>query len=152
MKPYLRPSLVRSRWRRILLPCFANAKPLPEAGNNNYLVSECDHLPEAGNIYIGIHPSVHTSVYSLWAPPKAANVAKLIRRRRISLKRDNHPYGTGPRAGRGGIAAVGLNDEFEHGIVKMKHDPFGFVTRQIFPFLCATARRMAFPKGFSKTC
>ena len=50
------------------LPCFANAKPLPEAGNNylgsecnhlpeaanNYLGSECDHLPEAGNIYIGI--------------------------------------------------------------------------------------------------
>ncbi len=31
---------------RILLPCFANAKPLPEAGNN-YLGSECDHLPEA---------------------------------------------------------------------------------------------------------
>jgi hypothetical protein len=30
----------------------------------------------------------------LWAPPKAAHVAKLIRRRRISLKRDNHP----PRA------------------------------------------------------
>jgi hypothetical protein len=41
--------------RRILLPCFANAKPLPEAGNN-YLGSECDHLPEAGNMYIGIHP------------------------------------------------------------------------------------------------
>jgi hypothetical protein len=41
------PSLVRRRRRRILLPCFANAKPLPEAGNNNYLGSECDHLPEA---------------------------------------------------------------------------------------------------------
>jgi hypothetical protein len=69
------PSLVR---RRILLPCFANAKPLPEAGNNNYLGSECDHLPEAGNnnylgsecdhlpeagnIYIGIHSSTHPSV------------------------------------------------------------------------------------------
>ena len=48
MKPYLHPSLVRRRRRRILLPCFANAKPLPEAGNN-YLGSECDHLPEAGN-------------------------------------------------------------------------------------------------------
>ena len=36
------------------------------------------------------HPSAHTSAYSLWAPPKAANVAKLIRRRRISLKHDNH--------------------------------------------------------------
>jgi hypothetical protein len=48
------------------LPCFANTKPLLEAGNN-YLGSECDHLPEAGN------------------------VAKLIHRRRISLKRDNHP-------------------------------------------------------------
>jgi hypothetical protein len=72
---------------------FANAKPLPdapEAGKNNYLGSECDHLPEAGNIYIGIHPSAHTSAYSLWAPPKAVNVAKLIHRRRISLKRDNH--------------------------------------------------------------
>jgi hypothetical protein len=40
---------VRRRRRRILLPCFANAKPLPEAGNNNYLGSEGDHLPEAGN-------------------------------------------------------------------------------------------------------
>ena len=92
MKPYLHPSLVRRRKRRILLPCFANAKPLPEAGNNNYLGSECDHLPEAGNMYNGIQSSAHTSAYSLWAPPKAANVAKLIRRRRISLKRDNHPY------------------------------------------------------------
>jgi hypothetical protein len=54
------PSLVRRRRRRILLPCLANAKPLPEAGNNNYLMSECNHLPEAGNIYIGIHPSAHT--------------------------------------------------------------------------------------------
>jgi hypothetical protein len=45
--------------RRILLPCFANAKPLPEAGNNNYLGSECDHLPEEGNIYISIHSSAH---------------------------------------------------------------------------------------------
>ena len=80
------PLLVRRRRRRILLPCFANAKPLPEAGNN-YLGSECDHLPEAGNIYISIHSSAHPSAYSLWAPP---NVAKLIRRRRISLKRDNH--------------------------------------------------------------
>jgi hypothetical protein len=43
------PSHGRHRRRRILLPCFANAKPLPEAGNNNYLGSECDHLPEAGN-------------------------------------------------------------------------------------------------------
>ena len=60
--------------RRILLPCFANAKPLPEAGNN-YLGSECDHLPEAGNICISIHSSAHPSAYSLWAPPKAANVA-----------------------------------------------------------------------------
>ena len=92
MNPYLHPLLVRRRRRRILLPCFANAKPLPEAGNKNYLGSECDHLPEAGNIYIGIHPSVHPSAYSLWAPPKAANVAKLIHRRRISLKRDDHPY------------------------------------------------------------
>jgi hypothetical protein len=32
---------------------------LPEAGNNNYLGSECDHLPEAGNIYNGIHSSTH---------------------------------------------------------------------------------------------
>ena len=47
-----------------------------------YLESECDHLPEAGNIYIGIHPTI---------PPEAANVAKLIRRRRISSKRDKHP-------------------------------------------------------------
>jgi hypothetical protein len=85
----LPPSLVRRRRRRILLPCFANANPLPEAGNNS-LGSECDHLPEAGNIYISIHSSAHPSAYSLWAPPKAANVAKLIRRRRISLKRDNH--------------------------------------------------------------
>jgi hypothetical protein len=45
------------------------------------------------------YPSAHTSPYSLWAPPKAANVAKLIRRRRISLKRDNHPQRMG-----GGIA------------------------------------------------
>ena len=30
---------MRRRRRRILLPCFANAKPLPEAGNNNYLGS-----------------------------------------------------------------------------------------------------------------
>jgi hypothetical protein len=74
---------VRRRRRRILLPCFANAKPLPEAGNNNYLGSECDHLPEAGNIYIGIHPMRS-------ARPYLGNVAKLIRRRRISLKRDNH--------------------------------------------------------------
>ena len=72
---------MRRRRRRILVPCFANAKPLPEAGNN-YLGSECDHLPEAGNIYISIHSSAHTSAYSLWAPPKAANVAKLTRRRR----------------------------------------------------------------------
>ena len=34
--------------RRILLPCFANAKP----------------LPEAGNIYIGIHPSAHPSAHT----------------------------------------------------------------------------------------
>jgi hypothetical protein len=40
-------SWLRRRRRRILLACFANAKPLPEAGNN-YLGSECDHLPEAG--------------------------------------------------------------------------------------------------------
>jgi hypothetical protein len=33
-----------------------------------YLGSECDHLPEAGNTYIGIHPSAYPS----------ANVAKLI--------------------------------------------------------------------------
>ena len=59
MKPYFYPSLVRRRRRRILLPCFANAKPLPEAGNNNYLGSECDHLPEAGNIYIYGYPSIH---------------------------------------------------------------------------------------------
>jgi hypothetical protein len=83
-------SWLRRRRRRILLACFANAKPLPEAGNN-YLGSECDHLPEAVNIYIGIHSSAHPSAHTLWAPPKAANVAKLIRRRRISLKRDNHP-------------------------------------------------------------
>jgi hypothetical protein len=57
---------------------------LPEAGNNNYLGSECDHLPEAGNIYIGIHPMRS-------ARPYLDNVAKLIRQRRISLKRDNHP-------------------------------------------------------------
>jgi hypothetical protein len=38
-----------------------------------------------------IKPLVLTSAYSLCAPPKAANVAKLIRQRRISLKRDNHP-------------------------------------------------------------
>jgi hypothetical protein len=57
------PSLVRRRRRRILLPCFANAKPLPEAGNN-YLGSECDHLPGAGNIYISIHSSAHPSAYS----------------------------------------------------------------------------------------
>ena len=63
------PSLVRRRRRRILLPCFANAKLLPEAGNN-YLGSECDHLPEAGNIYISIHSSAHTSAYSLWAPER----------------------------------------------------------------------------------
>ena len=68
---------MRRRRRRILLPCFANAKPLPESGNNNYLGSECLHLPEAGYIYIGIRPYL-------------GNVAKLIRRRRISLKRDNH--------------------------------------------------------------
>jgi hypothetical protein len=64
MKPYLYPSLVRRRRRRILLPCFENAKPLPEAGNNNYLGSECDHLPEAGKIYIGIHPSAHPSAHT----------------------------------------------------------------------------------------
>jgi hypothetical protein len=29
----------------------------PEAGNN-YLGSECDHLPEAGNIYIGVASEV----------------------------------------------------------------------------------------------
>ena len=74
---------MRRRRRRILLPCFANAKPLPEAGNNNYLGSECDHLPKAGNIYIGIHPMRS-------ARPYLGNVARLIRRRRISLKRDNH--------------------------------------------------------------
>ena len=28
-----------------------------------YLGSECDHLPEAGNIYIGIHPSTHPSAH-----------------------------------------------------------------------------------------
>jgi hypothetical protein len=39
------------------------------------------------------HTSAHTSVYSLWEPP-TANVAKLIRLRHISLKRDHHP----PRA------------------------------------------------------
>jgi hypothetical protein len=45
---------------------------LPEAGNN-YLVSECDHQPEAGNIY-------------RFSPLRAylGNVAKLIRRRRMS--------------------------------------------------------------------
>jgi hypothetical protein len=48
---------------RILLHCCANAKPLPEAGNN-YLGSECDHLPEAGNIYISIHPSAHPSAHT----------------------------------------------------------------------------------------
>jgi hypothetical protein len=54
---HVRPE--RAPGRRILLPCFANAKPLPEAGNN-YLGSECAHLPEADKIYIGIHPSTHT--------------------------------------------------------------------------------------------
>ena len=34
-----------------LITLFANAKPLPEAGN--YLGSECDLLPEAGNNYLG---------------------------------------------------------------------------------------------------
>jgi hypothetical protein len=62
------------------LPCFANTKPLLEAGNN-YLGSECDHLPEAGN-NIYRYPSIS---------PYLGNVAKLIHRRRISLKRDNHP-------------------------------------------------------------
>jgi len=67
-------SCLRRRRRRILVPCFANAKPLPETGNN-YLGSECDHLPPAGNII----------------RPYLGDVAKLIRRRPISLKRDNHP-------------------------------------------------------------
>ena len=61
------------------------------------------HSPEKSSVKLVhhqnliVHPhlpgSVHiqASSYSLWAPPKAANVAKLIRRRRISLKRDNHP-------------------------------------------------------------
>jgi hypothetical protein len=73
---------------------FCERKTLPEAGNNNYLGSECDHLPEAGNIYIGIHPSTHPSAHPfLCSPtrPYLGNVAKLIRRRRISLKRDNQP-------------------------------------------------------------
>ncbi len=93
MNAFLHSLLVRSRRRRILLPFFANAKPLPEAGNNNYLGSECDHLPEAGNICIGIHPSVnkqhhlslHTSAYSLWAPPKAANALRLEPRANVVL-------------------------------------------------------------------
>jgi hypothetical protein len=76
---------VRRRRRRILLPCFANAKPLPEAGNNNYLGSEWDHLPEAGNIYIYCYPFLRPPIR-----PYLGNVAKLIRRRRISSKRDNH--------------------------------------------------------------
>jgi len=60
---------------------FAIPPPIPPLihdcayGAFYYLGSECDHLPPAGNIYIGIHPSAHTSAYSLWAPPKAANVA-----------------------------------------------------------------------------
>jgi hypothetical protein len=66
------PSLVRRRRRRILLPCFANAKPLPEAGNNNYLGSECDHLPEAGNNnYPGSecdHLPEAGNIYIYWYP------------------------------------------------------------------------------------
>jgi hypothetical protein len=63
------PSLVRRRRRRIVLPCFANANPLPEAGNNNYLGSECDYLPEAGNniYWYPSYANAHTSAYSLWA-------------------------------------------------------------------------------------
>jgi len=38
---------------------------------------------------------------------------------------------TGSCAGRGSIAAVGIDDEFEHVIVTLKHDPFGFVTTEI---------------------
>jgi hypothetical protein len=47
------------------------------------------------------------------------------------LHENTFTLGTGTRAGRGGIAAVGLDDEFEHFIVKMKHDLFGFVTTDI---------------------
>jgi hypothetical protein len=61
--------------------------PLPihdcAVGAFDYLGSECDHLPEAGNI---IRPSLRPPIR-----PYLGNVAKLIRRRRISLKRDNHP-------------------------------------------------------------
>jgi hypothetical protein len=73
IRPYLRPSLVRRRRRRISLNVGSECDHLgnnnylgsecdhlPEAGNNNYPGSECDHLPEAGNIYIGIYPSAHT--------------------------------------------------------------------------------------------
>jgi hypothetical protein len=63
--PYIHPSAHLSTHTSTLLPCFANAKPLPEAGNKNYLGSECDHLPEAGNIYIGTHPMRSAHPYLL---------------------------------------------------------------------------------------
>ena len=66
------PSLVRRRRRRILLPCFANATPLPEAGIrsqgnyiDNYLGSECDHLPrQAIYILVSIRPYLHTHTHT----------------------------------------------------------------------------------------
>jgi hypothetical protein len=42
--------------------------------------------PAGGRQYIYWHPSLRPSLH-----PSLRNVAKLIRRRRISLKRDNHP-------------------------------------------------------------
>jgi hypothetical protein len=92
--PYIHPSAHLSTQTSTLLPCFANAKPLPEAGNNNYLGSECDHLPEAGNTYIGIHPMRSARPYLrllIVGAAEGGERRQLIRRRHISLKRDNHP-------------------------------------------------------------
>jgi hypothetical protein len=66
-------------FRRISSKVGSECDHLPEAGNN-YLGSECDHQPETGNKY-------------RFSPRRAylGNVAKLIRRKRISLKRVKHP-------------------------------------------------------------
>jgi len=96
-----------------LLPGFANAKPLPEAGNNDYLGSECDYLPEADNIYIGpiywpllvsihppipppTHPPIRTCSQGYWIrqghlAPRLVTAALLS----TALRDKNKPVGRG---------------------------------------------------------
>jgi hypothetical protein len=52
------------------------------------------HLSTHSSTHSSTHPSTHPSAHPSICPPirpYLGNVAKLIRRRRISLKRDNHP-------------------------------------------------------------